>query len=152
MIRDINPLTSNSQTILDEQKIKQFQSRMRLILLAVSALEINHSHININISKNQQELEQNFLELVDLFQQNQELIRRACSLLEQIYQHHESINYYGVVKDYLHKFKQNYEPELVSQATLSPENIEKLALKLLPDLLFYSGKNGDRLLWEQLHR
>lgn len=152
MMSDINPLNSNSQIILDEQKIKQFQSRMKLILLAVSALEINHNHININISKNQQELEQNFLELVDLLQQNQELIRRACSLLEQMNQDNESLNYYGVVKDYLHKFKQNYQPELVSPATLSSEDTEKLALKLLPDLLFYSGKNGDRLLWEQLHR
>ncbi len=152
MMSDINPLNSNSQIILDEQKIKQFQSRMKLILLALSALEINHNNINVNISKNQQELEQNFLELVDLLQQNQELIRRACSLLEQMNQHHESIDYYGVVKDYLHKFKQNYKRELASPATLSSEDTEKLALKLLPDLLFYSGKNGDRLLWEQLHR
>ena len=145
-----NPLISNSQVTLHRKKLKQIQSKINLILLAISALEINH--YRILIPKNEQELQQTFLELVSLLQQNQELIRRACSLLEQMNQHNEPLNSYGVVRDYLHKFRQNYEPELTERATLSPENIEKLALKLLPDLLFYSGKSGDRLLWEQLHK
>jgi Zn-dependent oligopeptidase len=150
MVKDPKLLISNSPVTIHERQLKQIQNKISLILLAISALEINHNQIQI--PQQEQELQPTLLQVTSLLQQNQELIRRACSLLEQMNQRNEPPNSYGILKDYLHKFTQNYEPELIPGATLSPENVQQLALKLLVDLLFYSGQSGDRFLWEQLKR
>ena len=72
MLREPNPIISNSQVTVDEQQLKQIQSKIRLILLAISALEINHNQIKI--PQEQQELQPTLLQVTSLLQQNQELI------------------------------------------------------------------------------
>lgn len=79
--------------------------------------------------------------------QNQELLRRAVTLLEQVSQQQQKPHQTALLGDYLDKFINIYQERMATSAKITPEILADLALKLLIDLLFYSGKNGHRLLW-----
>ena len=81
-----------------------------------------------------------------LAQQQQELIRRAVSLLEQMTEQNKEPHRIALLGDYLDKFTNTYE-ERMSERDFSPDILYQLALKLLIDLLFYSSNNGHRRLW-----
>ena len=82
-----------------------------------------------------------------LAKQEQELLRRAVSLLEQISSQNKPPHQTALLGDYLDKFINLYQERMESQQDITPDKLSNLALKLLIDLLFYSGNNGHRLLW-----
>ncbi len=82
-----------------------------------------------------------------LAKQNQELLRRAVSLLEQVTQQQQEPHHTALLGEYLDKFINSYQERMEIEAKTTPEKLSHLALKLLIDLLFYSGNNGHRLLW-----
>lgn len=82
-----------------------------------------------------------------LAQQNQELLRRAVTLLEQVSQQKQEPHQTALLGEYLDKFINMYQERMETEAKITPEILTNLALKLLVDLLFYSDKNGHRLLW-----
>ena len=82
-----------------------------------------------------------------LAKQNQELLRRAVSLLEQVTEQQQEPHHIALLGDYLDKFINTYQERMEIEEKITTDNLSHLALKLLIDLLFYSGNNGHRLLW-----
>lgn len=82
-----------------------------------------------------------------LAKQQQELIRRAVSLLEQVTAHNQKPHHTALLGNYLDKFSNTYQERLETSERKSPVGLSQLAFKLLIDLLFYSSANGHRRLW-----
>ncbi|HEY9795261.1 MAG TPA: DUF3038 domain-containing protein [Leptolyngbyaceae cyanobacterium] len=82
-----------------------------------------------------------------LARQHQELIRRAVALLEQMAEQNSEPHRAALLGDYLDTFSNTYQERMEQGENISPEQLTQLALKLLIDLLFYSGPNGHRRLW-----
>lgn len=82
-----------------------------------------------------------------LAKQEQELLRRAVGLLEEITSQNKPPHQTALLGDYLDKFINLYQERMANQQEITPDKLSSLALKLLIDLLFYSGNNGHRLLW-----
>ena len=82
-----------------------------------------------------------------LAKQEQQLLRRAVGLLEQITSQNKPPHQTSLLGDYLDKFINLYQERMADQEEITPDKLSNLALKLLIDLLFYSGNNGNRLLW-----
>jgi Protein of unknown function (DUF3038) len=95
--------------------------------------------------------EAKFLVLIicHLANQNQELIRRGVTLLEESLSQNQPPHQVSLLADYLDKFISTYQTRIEENDT-NNDNLEQLALKLLIDLLFYSDKNGHRRLWLSL--
>jgi Protein of unknown function (DUF3038) len=53
----------------------------------------------------------------------------------------------ALLGDYLDKFINLYQERMAEATAINSAELYQLALKLLIDLLFYSGNNGHRLLW-----
>lgn len=81
-----------------------------------------------------------------LAKQHQELIRRAITLLEQQAANHRPPNEVALLEDYLNRFNQLYSQHW-SENPNSIVLLNSMALKLLVELLFYSGPFGHRRLW-----
>ncbi len=82
-----------------------------------------------------------------LARQNQELLRRAVGLLEQTTAQNQPPYKSALLGDYLDNFIASYQSRIKTSAGDNEAAISDLAWKLLIDLLFYSGKNGHRMLW-----
>jgi hypothetical protein len=82
-----------------------------------------------------------------LAREHQELIRRAVSLLEQMAEQNSEPHRAALLGDYLDKFSNTYQERMEQGENVSPDLLTQLALKILIDLLFYSGPNGHRRLW-----
>ncbi|AFZ34820.1 hypothetical protein Sta7437_1250 [Stanieria cyanosphaera PCC 7437] len=82
-----------------------------------------------------------------LAKQNQELLRRAVNLLEQVTEQNQEPHHTALLGDYLDKFINTYQTRMTQEQAMTSTILYQLALKLLIDLLFYSGNNGHRLLW-----
>lgn len=82
-----------------------------------------------------------------LAKQNQELLRRAVNLLEQVTEQNQEPHHTALLGDYIDKFINTYQARMTEEREMTPTILYQLALKLLIDLLFYSGNNGHRLLW-----
>lgn len=82
-----------------------------------------------------------------LAKQHQELIRRAVALLEQMAEQNSEPHRVALLGDYLDKFSNTYQERMEQGENVSSDWLTQLALKLLIDLLFYSGPNGHRRLW-----
>ena len=76
----------------------------------------------------------------------QERIRRAVTLLEQMVVENRLPHQAALLGDYLDAFTNSYQ-ERLEDPQQTPEVLGDLALKLLVDLLFYSGPNGRERLW-----
>lgn len=88
-----------------------------------------------------------------LAKQNQELIRRAVALLEQMAEQNREPHQAALLGDYLDAFNNTYQERMEDGENISPDALTQLALKLLIDLLFYSSPNGHRRFWlALLHR
>ncbi|MDY6938721.1 MAG: DUF3038 domain-containing protein [Cyanobacteriota bacterium] len=85
-----------------------------------------------------------------LAKQHQELIRRAVALLEQLAEQNRPPHQAALLGDYLDAFTNTYQERMHEGDRAAPERLAHLALKLLIDLLFYSGPGGDRRLWMAL--
>ncbi|NJK49886.1 DUF3038 domain-containing protein [Candidatus Gracilibacteria bacterium] len=82
-----------------------------------------------------------------LAKQQHELIRRAVTLLEQITEQNKAPHQTALLGDYLDAFTNGYQERMEEGENVSSEQLSRLALKLLVDLLFYSSANGHRRLW-----
>jgi Protein of unknown function (DUF3038) len=84
-----------------------------------------------------------------LAKQHSELIRRAVALLEQLTEQNRPPHQAELLGDYLDTFQNTYQERMEADDShsSSPEALTHLALKLLIDLLFYSGPQGARRLW-----
>jgi hypothetical protein len=80
-------------------------------------------------------------------QDHQELIRRAVMLLEQATLQHQEPYKIAILGDYIDQFTNLYQERLDENQQRPVQDISRLAIKLLIDLLFYSGNNGHRRLW-----
>jgi hypothetical protein len=87
------------------------------------------------------------LAICHLAREHQELIRRAVALLEQLTELDRAPHEASLLGDYLDKFCNTYQERMEDGEETSPDYLSHLALKLLIDLLFYSGSNGHRHLW-----
>ena len=75
-------------------------------------------------------------------------IRQAVAELEKCTAKNASPHKQKILGDYLDRFHSMYEDRMTEPT--SNQNLEKLALKLLIDLLFYSSATGSRRLWMSL--
>lgn len=82
-----------------------------------------------------------------LAKQHQELIRRAVDLLEQNAQNNREPHYSALLGDYIDAFCNTYQERMEEDENISTDILTNLALKLLIDLVFYSGPGGHRRLW-----
>jgi hypothetical protein len=82
-----------------------------------------------------------------LAKQHQELIRRAVGLLEQMAEDNREPHQAALLGDYIDAFCNTYQDRMEEDATISTDELTHLALKMLIDLLFYSGPGGHRRLW-----
>ena len=82
-----------------------------------------------------------------LAKQHQELIRRAVALLEQVAENKHEPYQAALLGDYLDAFSNTYTERMEDDDNASTEVLTQLALKLLIDLLFYSGPAGHRRFW-----
>jgi hypothetical protein len=137
------------KTIVREKDLEKIQTKIKVIALTISSLGIDTTVIPL--PNNQEDLNLTVSNIVSLCQQNKELIHRACSLLEQMKQENESLTSYGLVRDYLDNFSQNYAQNLATLFNITSEEIECFALKHLIDLLFYTLPQGDRLVFTYLN-
>ncbi|HEY9737338.1 MAG TPA: DUF3038 domain-containing protein [Trichocoleus sp.] len=85
-----------------------------------------------------------------LAQQHQRTIRQTVGLLEQALERHQPLHRVSRLGDYLDTFSNTYQERMEGDVDATPDELSALALKLLTDLLFYSGPGGDRRLWLSL--
>ncbi|NEO67369.1 MAG: DUF3038 domain-containing protein, partial [Moorea sp. SIO4G2] len=78
---------------------------------------------------------------------HQELIRRAVALLEQMTQQNSEPHRAALLGDYLDNFNNTYRERMAQEENVSTDRLKQLALKLLINLLFYSGSKGHQRLW-----
>lgn len=81
-----------------------------------------------------------------LAKQHQELIRRAVALLEEVVENNREPYQVALLGNYLDTFGNTYQ-ERMEDDSVSRDVLTQLALKLLTDLLFYSGPRGYRRFW-----
>ncbi|NEO68436.1 DUF3038 domain-containing protein [Moorena sp. SIO3H5] len=82
-----------------------------------------------------------------LAKNHQELIRRAVALLEQMTQQNSEPHRAALLGDYLDNFNNTYRERMTQEEKVSTDSLKQLALKLLINLLFYSGSKGHQRLW-----
>lgn len=82
-----------------------------------------------------------------LAKEEKELLRRAVGLLEQVTAQNKKPHTMALLGDYLDKFTNLYQERMKEATALNSDELYQLGLKLLIDLLFYSGNNGHHLLW-----
>ena len=77
---------------------------------------------------------------------HQTTIRDAVNALEQLSAQNRPPHHSPILGDYLDNFTNTYEERMAAEQ-MTPEAIAHIALKLLIELLFYSGPQGPRRLW-----
>jgi len=82
-----------------------------------------------------------------LAKQQNELIRRAVALLEQLTEQNREPHQAALLGNYLDTFHNTYQERMEHGETISTDALTHLALKLLIDLLFYGSPQGVRRLW-----
>ena len=82
-----------------------------------------------------------------LAKEEHELLRRGVGLLEQVTAQNQEPHKMALLGDYIDKFINLYQERMQDSGGNDPQQLYDLSLKLLIDLLFYSGANGHRLLW-----
>ena len=137
-------MIEEQENFINVEKVNETPQKIKLIYLATLALGIKLDSIFIPTSKSELDLVIEYV--VEVLQKQEELVRRACSLLEQI-QRSDNVNYYyGVVREYLEKFTELSRSHPQLSVKLEPEEELAIAMKLLTDLLFYGSKYGKNYL------
>ena len=85
-----------------------------------------------------------------LAHQHQSIIRHAVGTLEHLTEQGHPPHRAPILGDYLDRFCNFYQERMQASESKSMEDLTTLALKLLIDLLFYSGENGSKRLWMAL--
>ena len=78
---------------------------------------------------------------------HRDTIRKAVALLEKALASNRPPHRIALLGDYLDAFSNAYQERMEADTTSTPDDHNTLALKLLVDLLFYSGQGGARKLW-----
>ncbi len=78
---------------------------------------------------------------------HQATIRQAVTQLEQALDQGRSPHRVAILGNYLDAFANAYQERMEADATSTPDDLNPLAMKLLIDLVFYSGSGGSRKLW-----
>ncbi len=125
------------------------KEKFKLIYLSILSLDIPLESWAIPQSK--KELDSIIYLITDTLRKHDELIRRAASLMEQIERQNSDDGYYGLVQEYLTKFEQLWQSHPDLKVNLDSDKQEAIALKLLANLLFYSGKSGESFIQSQLY-
>ena len=141
-------MTEEQEHLIDIEKVHETPEKIKLIYLGILALGLELESTFIPTSKSELNLVIEYV--VEVLQKRQELIRRACSLLEQINQSDNPNYYYGIVKNYLTQFSRLSRSHPKLSVMISEDQELTIALKTLTDLLFYSSKSGQNYLKEQL--
>lgn len=87
------------------------------------------------------------LMICHLAQQHQRRIRSGVGLLEQVTEQGRHPHTVALLGDYLDAFCNCYQERMTEEGQPEMEDLTALALKLLIDLLFYTGSGGPRRLW-----
>ncbi|MGF1568418.1 MAG: DUF3038 domain-containing protein [Nodosilinea sp.] len=74
-------------------------------------------------------------------------IRQAVALLEQALEQGRPPHRVAQLGNYLDDFSNAYQERMADDPVANPDDLNDLALKLLIDMLFYSGPEGTRKLW-----
>ncbi|HIK45168.1 MAG TPA: DUF3038 domain-containing protein [Leptolyngbyaceae cyanobacterium M65_K2018_010] len=82
--------------------------------------------------------------------QHRATIRQAVAHLEKALEQGRPPHRVALLGNYLDSFSNAYQDRMEADPTSTPDDLTPLALKLLIDLLFYSGPEGDRRLWSAL--
>lgn len=90
------------------------------------------------------------LVITDLAQTHQSTIRQAVAQLENALDQGRPPHRVAILGNYLDAFANAYQERMEADQTSTPDDLNALALKLLIDLLFYSGPGGSRKLWLML--
>ncbi|MDA0265474.1 MAG: DUF3038 domain-containing protein [Cyanobacteria bacterium] len=85
-----------------------------------------------------------------LAHQHQAIIRQAISRLEALATKGEPPHRAALLGDYLDRFSNLYQERMVEEPAVAMDDLTRLALKLLVDLIFYSQTQGARHLWVAL--
>lgn len=78
---------------------------------------------------------------------HQSTIHQAVAQLETALDQGRPPHRVAILGNYLDAFANAYQDRMEADLTPSPEALNSLALKLLIDLVFYSGQGGSRKLW-----
>ncbi len=97
-----------------------------------------------------EEVQSFILVICHLAKQNQALIRRAVTLMEQMAAQNSKPQSVTLLREYLFNFKKVHQEYYWNRENTAPDSSEKLALKVLVDLLFYSAPQGCNRLWSSL--
>jgi hypothetical protein len=84
-----------------------------------------------------------------LAKQNHDTVRRAVCLLEELAEQDRPLHQNALLGDYLDRFTNFYQERMDSE-NVTTDHLTHLGLKLLVDLLFYSGPRGVRRFWMAL--
>ena len=137
------------ENLIDVEKVNQTPYRIKLIYIAILALDIPLESTFIPTTKSELDLVIKYI--VEILQKKEEKIRRACSLLEQIDQSQQQDFYYGLVKKYLDNFDKLCSSKVELMIDLPEDkDLNSIALKTLTNLLFYSSNLGEFYLQQQL--
>ena len=141
-------MTEAKENLIDVEKVNHTPQKIKLIYLSILALGIRLESTFVPTSKSELDLVIEYV--VEILQKNEELVRRACALLEQIHNSDNADYYYGIVRDYLQQFSSlsRSHPQLAVE--IEEEEEFNVAIKTLTDLLFYSSKSGENFLKKQL--
>lgn len=90
------------------------------------------------------------LVICHLATQHQDTIRQAVARLEQALGQGHPPHRTAQLGDYLDAFSNAYQDRMEGDQTATTDELTTLGLKLLVDLLFYSGSGGSRQLWVAL--
>jgi hypothetical protein len=81
---------------------------------------------------------------------HRDAIRQAVARLEQALGNGQAPHRVAPLGDYLDAFTNAYQDRMEGDQTATTDELTALGLKLLVDLLFYSGVGGSRKLWGAL--
>ncbi|TVQ14411.1 MAG: DUF3038 domain-containing protein [Leptolyngbya sp. DLM2.Bin27] len=81
---------------------------------------------------------------------HRDTIRQAVARLEQVLGQGQPPHRTAQLGDYLDAFSNAYQDRMEGDPTATTDELTALGLKLLVDLLFYSGPGGSRKLWVAL--
>jgi hypothetical protein len=83
----------------------------------------------------------------DLAASHRSTIRSAVTALEKALEQGRAVHQVGILGNYLDAFTNAYQERMEADSTALTDDLSALALKLLIDLVFYSGVQGSRKFW-----
>ncbi|NEQ75708.1 MAG: DUF3038 domain-containing protein [Okeania sp. SIO2C9] len=150
---DIQLLALNVLTGINSDSILRVASKLNIPPKLADELTLvvdEKRGVSANKPLKTEEVKSFILIVCHLAKQNQSLIRRAVALMEQVAAQNTKPQSVTLLREYLDKFEKAYKQYHIYSEDTSHDNPEKLGLKLLVDLLFYSAPQGCSRLWSSL--